>query len=227
MARQQHGQASASLLMQQFPTLWGKMTQCVGLDTAGPPPSDMGRGTQPSPQGPGSHRSMVLSLFRRRRASSFELLLSSCCCSRNFICFCREASICRPLGRLQGLLEKHPGLCALQAAGSIHWLLTLSPPQQPRITASLAPSPLHPKLCSLQAQQGLSANRIMSLALKRHHSHLAAESVWGLCSTLTTATVCFSKSKGVPSKQTLKLLSPPHTADPSALASQFSLLLAA
>lgn len=43
-------------------------------------------------QHPGSHRSMVLSLFRSRRASSFELLLSSCCCSRNFICFCREAS---------------------------------------------------------------------------------------------------------------------------------------
>lgn len=146
---------------------------------ARPLPSEVGRGTQPSPQGPESHRSMVLSLFRRRRASSFELLLSSCCCSRNFICFCREASVCRPLGRLQGLIEKHPGLCALRAAGSIHWLLTLSPPQQPRITASLAPSLLHPELCSLQAQQGLSASCTMSLAWKQHHSLLAAESVWG------------------------------------------------
>lgn len=170
---------------------------------------------------------MVLSLFRRRRASSFELLLSSCCCSRNFICFCREASAHRPLGRLQGLLEKHPGLCALRAAGSIHWLLMLSPPQQPRITESLAPSPLHPSLCSLQAQQGLSANRKTSLVLKPHRSLLSAGSICGAAQYPVHSDNLSFKCKGVHSKQTLLLLSPPCTADPFALASQFSLPLAA
>lgn len=105
------------------PSMWRWTLEQAQEDTS---PSK--KGMQLGLQGPGSHRSMVLSLFRRRRASSFELLLSSCCCSRYFICFCREASAHRLLGRLQGLLAKHPGLCALQAAGSMHWLLMLSPP---------------------------------------------------------------------------------------------------
>lgn len=47
-------------------------------------------------------------------------------------------------------------------------------------------------------------------------------------STLSAVTICFSKAKGVRSKQTLLLLhSAPYPAKPFALASLFSLLLAA
>lgn len=170
---------------------------------------------------------MVFSLFRRRRASSFELLLSSCCCSRNFICFCREASARRPSGGLQGLLEKHPGLCALRAAGSVYWLLMLSPPQQPRITESLSPPLLHPYLCFSQTQQGPSANRERSLTLKLLWILLSCyEDLWGGQHPVHSDNLFF-KSKGVQSKQILLLHSAPYPAKPFALASQFSLLLAA
>lgn len=123
-----------SLAMQQFPAFWGKRTPHVEVDvpagTGQDPSLPLQEGerliAQPARprESPASHRSMVLSLLRRRRASSFELLLSSCCCSRNFICFCREASAHRPLGRLQGLSRETSWL--MRTAGSWEHALALN-----------------------------------------------------------------------------------------------------